>query len=287
MLTDTTPAKEFKYTLTNTDNYLITLNSELNGLLKQQLNLANEYTKCMSEMYITTHTNNKNHFYIYIKGLETIYHVFDNLIYYTKNIHLTRDYCQKAIYFYIEFVNQIMDESNVFLKLNISDAVLFIYKKTIFDINKSLCKNLENNPPEREKRIYDTLIIHENIIKMVISYIYYNKSDDCDDDTENDIKPSSHPFETILTSLDSILITLNNIIIYDFSYKNYCNLFCLTELLQEYFNNIYTQEQYLECVSKFCKNIKNLDISPEIMREKIYMKQIFAMKPIQLIKLFE
>ena len=284
MLTDT-PAKEFKYILTNADNYLSSLNCKLSCLLKQQLNLTNEYTKCMNELYINT--NNQNHFYIYIKGLETIYHIFNNLIYHTKNIHLTHDYCQKAIYFYIEFVNQIMDDSNVFLKLNISDAVLFIYKKTIFDINKSLCKNLEKNPIETEKRVYDTLMIHGNIIKMVISYIYYNKSNDDDDDDDNENQISSRPFENIFTIIDSILGILKNIVVYDFSYINYCNLFCLTELLQEYFNNIYTREEYLECVSKFCKNIKNLEISPKIMREKIYMKMIFKMKPTQFIKLFE
>jgi len=278
----TTTTKGTKYTLTNADNYLSSLNCNISDLLTQQLNLANEYTKRMNEIYINI--NNKNHFYIFIKGLESIYHIFYSLIYYTKNIHIAREHCQKSIYFYIEFVNQIMDVSNTFLKLTISDAVLFIYKKTIFDINKSLCKNLNNSPSNKEQNTYNTIIIHGNIIKMVVSYIYYYGNPKL---IQSQSQQHSHLFENILNVYDLISETLKSIVAYDISYINYCNLYCLTELLYEYFNEIYTPEQYLECLGKFCKNIKNIDTSPKQMRENIYLKPILLLKPTQLIKLFE
>jgi len=270
------------YLLTESINYLSSFNCDLNDLLMQQLNLTNEYTKCMNEMYIPL--NNKNHYYIYVKGLESIYNIFNYLLYNTKNIHLVKEHCQKVIYFYIEFINQIMDDSNVFLNLTISDAVLFIYKKTIFNINKPFCKNTEHLLTDKEKNIYDTLIIHGKIMKVILNYVYHSKS------TPNlsTSTTTSIQFNHIYTNYHSIFTIMKQINSYDLSYKNYSNLYYFTELLDEYFNNIYTIEQFLECISKISKNLRTLDISPDKMRENVYiMHNITSLKPSQLIKLFE
>jgi hypothetical protein len=255
----------------------------------QQLNLTNEYTKCMNEMYVPL--NNKNHYYIYVKGLESIYNIFDYLLYNTRNINLVKEHCQKVIYFYIEFINQIMDDSNVFLNLTIMDAVLFIYKKTIFNINKSFCKNMEQPLTIKEKRVYDTLIIHGKIMKVILNYVYFNDSQS--DSVSNksmsiSISNSSMPFNDLYTNFHYIFTTMKQINSYDLSYKNYSNLYYFAELLEEYFNNIYTIEQFIECISKISKNLRTLDISPNKMRDKVYIThQITSLKPSQLIKLFE
>ena len=59
---------------------------------------------------------------------------------YTKNINLVLFHCKKAFYYYIEFIGQITDDSHSYLQLTSKDAILFVYKKTIFDIDNSYRK---------------------------------------------------------------------------------------------------------------------------------------------------
>ena len=52
-------------------------------------------------------------------------------------------HCQKAFYFYVEFVGQISEDEKMFLQLTSRDATTYVYKKTIFEINSDLKKNNE------------------------------------------------------------------------------------------------------------------------------------------------
>ena len=45
------------------------------------------------------------------------------------------------LYYYIEFMCQIGDSSHSFLRLNSKDATLFVYKKTIFEMNNENMKS--------------------------------------------------------------------------------------------------------------------------------------------------
>ena len=79
--------------------------------------------------------------YILIKGLFTISHVFKMLLLFTQNLDLTYYHCQKSYSYYIEFIGQIGDDAVTYLQLNSKDAALFVYKKTVFDINQEYKKN--------------------------------------------------------------------------------------------------------------------------------------------------
>ena len=46
-------------------------------------------------------------------------------------------HCEKGIYYFTEFISQIENE-NSFLKLSSIDAIIFVYKKTIYNINKKM-----------------------------------------------------------------------------------------------------------------------------------------------------
>jgi len=76
------------------------------------------------------------------RGIETIMHCFKVMLMYTKNLNLTIFHCKKALYYYIEFIGQISDVSlhHSYLQLNSKDATLFVYKKTIYDINNAYRK---------------------------------------------------------------------------------------------------------------------------------------------------
>ena len=92
----------------------------------------------------------KYHKFIIQRGIQTIKHIYNNLLLYTKNLDLTYHHVQKAYCYYIEFISQISDEHHSFLQLSSKDAILFVYKKTIFDINpeyrKAFVLNEEETP---------------------------------------------------------------------------------------------------------------------------------------------
>ena len=89
--------------------------------------------------------------YILITGIKNILYIFNFIILYTKNLDLTIYHTQKAILYYIEFIGQIGDDNHSFLKLNTKDATLFIYKKTIFDINNDFRKTYDETEETKIK----------------------------------------------------------------------------------------------------------------------------------------
>ena len=97
--------------------------------------------------YLCDHTmiKNKEYFLFVLKrGILSLSHVFNTLLLYTKNIELTIAQCNKALYYYIEFIGQIADDNHSYLQLNSKDAALFVYKKTIFELNNDYRKTYTN-----------------------------------------------------------------------------------------------------------------------------------------------
>jgi|TARA_B110000967_G_C18891661_1_gene567805 hypothetical protein len=66
-------------------------------------------------------------------GLNSINRVFEYVLFKTKNIEKAYYYAQKTFFYYIEYMEQV-HKSNLQNSLNQSDAVLFIYNKTIFEL---------------------------------------------------------------------------------------------------------------------------------------------------------
>ena len=122
-----------KNTLSNSDNYKKILDISNSEIFNNYTSLINEYSNFFID---NTFIQKQNYFnYVYLKGIETISSVFKILLLYTKNLPLTIFHCQKSFYYYIEFIGQIGDSNHQFLQLNSKDATLFVFKKTVFEIN--------------------------------------------------------------------------------------------------------------------------------------------------------
>ena len=104
------------------------------------------------------------------RGVETITHCFKFLLMYTKNLELTVYQCKKALYYYIEFIGQISDISlqHSYLQLNSKDATLFVYKKTIYDINNIHIKKFIL--PNKEKLFLNSI---SNIIVLFNAVLFH------------------------------------------------------------------------------------------------------------------
>ena len=110
--------------------------------------------------------NKQYYFFILERGLETLIHVFTFIFYYTKNLDLTFYHCQKAYYFYIEFIEQISDDNITFLQLTSRDATTFVYKKTIYEISNDYKKNISELTNE-DKSILKYVDIYISIYKSM------------------------------------------------------------------------------------------------------------------------
>ena len=121
-------------------------------------------------------------FYRFIleRGLDTLIHVFFFIFYYTKNLDMSFYHTQKAYYFYIEYIEQITNDNVTFLQLSSRDATLFVYKKTIFEINNEIKKNIHKLTNEEETILYESKI-YANVYKNIISFIINHKNIICDE----------------------------------------------------------------------------------------------------------
>lgn len=163
--------KDGNYSLHNIENYKKVFDCEINVIAQKYSELLIEYLKFINEN-IKIKKENLTKFII-TRGLNTITHVFLHILFYTKNIDITYYHCQKSFYFYVEFVYQISEDEKMFLQLTSRDATLYVYKKTIFEIN-SECKKINDvlTTDTREKMCVINSYI--NLYKMYIHKIIEN-----------------------------------------------------------------------------------------------------------------
>ena len=127
-----------KTTLLKLENYNTSLNISNKLIIYTYISIISEYLLHISENIVV---QDKKYFCFIVKrGLETLRHVFNILLLYTKNLDLTIYHTKKSYLFYVEFIGQIGQDNHSYLKLNSKDAILFVYKKTIFDIHQDIKK---------------------------------------------------------------------------------------------------------------------------------------------------
>ena len=145
------------YNIANVKNFYSSFNKENIKEVKEKYTiLVSEFLLCATENIIVQ--NEKYFLFVLQRGLETIKHCFKMIYMYTRNLDLTIYHCKKAFCYYVEFIGQIGDDNHSYLQLNSKDATLFVYKKTIFEINNDYRKKFEI---ENGKRLNIKLIINE------------------------------------------------------------------------------------------------------------------------------
>jgi hypothetical protein len=118
------------------------LNRPIAEIVDKYVALIGEYYAFISENQNIVHK--KQYPYLLARGLDTITHVFTMILFYTKNLEITYYHSQKSFYFYVEFIEQILDAQHAFLHLDSRDASIFVYKKTIYEINPEFRTDVEN-----------------------------------------------------------------------------------------------------------------------------------------------
>ena len=164
--------RDTQYVLYNTENYKSVIHNTSQEILTKFSDVLIEYMRLISEKI----NIKKKQYYIFIfeRGIETLIHIFSMIFYYTKNLDLTFYHCQKAYYFYIEFIEQISDDNITFLQLSSRDALMFVYKKTIFELNNERKKTMPILTNE-ELAIISYTNTYMHIYKKIVSFILGHK----------------------------------------------------------------------------------------------------------------
>ena len=106
--------------------------------------------------------------------INIIHHVFNYILFYTKNLPMTLMHSKNAYIYYIEFIEQIKNKNNLFLKLKKEDAALFVYKKTIFNINENDIKSKKKNL--KIEKIYNLTKLYKFKIQQYLMNDEKNKN---------------------------------------------------------------------------------------------------------------
>jgi hypothetical protein len=160
------------YLLSNVSNYKENIEYSAPEILKNFVSALIEYMRFIAEKI--TMKNKPYYRFIFEKGIEMLIHIFSLIFYYTKNLELSIYHMKKSYYFYIEFIEQISDNNVTFLQLSSRDAILFVYKRTIFELNQEYRKNMEE-PTIEEKNILSIVDSYINIYKSITEFLINHK----------------------------------------------------------------------------------------------------------------
>ncbi len=249
-----------QYSLHSSENYVQSLTHSASEILNKYRLLVIEYLLFINETINTCKTNDNCKFII-LRGLTTISYVFIFILYSSRNLNMAYYHSQKAFYYYTEFIGQITGDQNVFLQLTSRDAMMFVYKKTIFEIHNDYKKsNVLLNDLTNENEKMEFLDAYVQIIKNLV--IHSILTVDFKNIKQNEVSYKT----TVVDKIDHIC-----------EFVNKCNiplnLFMDIKYLVEYLTNNSITENYYEVIQKYIiKVIKNTESinSNENIKDKIH-----------------
>lgn len=140
--------------------------SQINKYIEKYIFIVSEFV----EFLINDRYKHKEGYqnYVLVKGLESLLHIYMMIMMYTCNIDMACLNMNKAYYYYIEFIEQIHKDDNYFLRFNLRDAILFIYKKTIYELIPTYVNDFKVS--DKNNSILETIRKRLEIVNEVIIY---------------------------------------------------------------------------------------------------------------------
>ena len=226
--------KDNNFSLQNLDNYRKNIDNTTSEITEKYYMLIAEYFKFITENIKVKNSNFAK--FIITRGLDTITNVFNSIFYYTKNIDLTYFHCQKSFYFYVEFVGQISEDEKMFLQLSSRDATLYVYKKTIFEINGE-CKNTN----ESSKLINEQIAIINSYINIYKTMVYKIIQSDRNNNINNNLYIET--FEKICKKINKTNLNNENVVL-------------LNDIMDKFYFLISDVDYFFDIIQEFTKKMK-------------------------------
>jgi len=238
-------ANQARNNIQNMEGYNISFQDNYSTIFAKYMTIISEYIKHSLDNVYLQNISYRN--YVIKKGISTITHIFSLLLIYTKNLDMVYYNCQKSYVYYIEFIGQIGEDNHSFLQLNAKDAALFIYKKTIFEINNDVRKDYVSDA------ISDKLINNVNILITTYNLILFRLIDHLE--LIDIIKVINVDLTKVMQKIIKLYIDSGNI--------NTLNI------IQSFVTHM-TREPILEYLDLFVKKIKKKsDINIQILEQEL------------------
>jgi len=246
----------------NVNNY----NTELENtgqILKEYNILLNEYLAHITNQLVIK--DNIHYLFVINRGIDLFKNIFVMLLHYSKNLELVIHHLRKSYLYYTEFIGQVGEDSNSFLQLNSKDACLFVYKKTIYDINEDFKKKYELTKAEKEVfyHLKEKIYIYTNTIKMI-----------CKDNIEKSNNLLNSDREKYIKNIKIFMTKILNELLKKHSKNNYEKIFLFIDYIN---NNNIDANKKRQLLSHFVKKIAINDIDVKkiyklSLEDDIYIK---------------
>ena len=143
-------------------------------------------------------------------GLFCICNVFMMVLCSTKNLEAAAHYGKKASLYYTEFISQINQDGNSFLRLTPTDAILFTYKKTIFTADRELQAAIRPDEEGFMKRIFQVhLVIRAYFVAQIRGMWVDDSGDFAREITRLLFKCAENQVSTVLSGAEEIVYALD------------------------------------------------------------------------------
>jgi|TARA_B110000967_G_scaffold8110_1_gene8148 hypothetical protein len=238
-----------KYILNSIDNYKDEINYSETTLFLKFVGMIHEFMIACNERIDIENEEYVKH--ILITGIKNTSYIYKFILLYTKNLELALYHTQKSILYYVEFITQLGEDSQNLLKLTTTDATLFIYKKTVFDINDDYKQSYEETSDTKKimKQLDLYMEVYAAILVQYISYFDLKQHDLAQ--LQKTILTKMYKIvealihlpiiykgtssDKVATKLSSLLVTIdcfNHSYKYDFINKNYLYLieYCIKKM---------------------------------------------------------
>jgi len=243
--------------LFNIENYNVSLSLEVDKIINRYKDIINEYLFHAVENIIIQ--NSLYYIFVLKRGLDTLNHIFNTLLLYTKNVDMTTYHCKKAYLYYVEFIGQIGDTTHSYLQLNSKDATLFVYKKTIFEINNEYRKSFVLTKDEKElfKYISNTTKLFNEIMLYLLDNDHFQE-----DSRLSYIMYIQKMMGKILMKYNTLNLSMKNKIQICKLYLYYKNLILSKKVINEC--------KFLNLTLLFLKKMEHKKITQAHINEKMY-----------------
>lgn len=236
------------------------IKTEIKDYIIKYVNIITEFIPYnSSKKYYRTMEYNQN---VTHQGIQSLFNIYHILLLYTNNIDLVGYHVQKAYYYYIEFISQINKEQHSFLQFNIKDAIMFIYKKSIFNLDKQIISIFKSDKDNNE--IHNILRSITNKINHLILYvtdnvrIHINNTLSNDDKTTTKVQVSSPSSNSKVDEFDKLSYMIQKIVKKCCETKNPDNILSKINKVIEFYNeHIYKKM----CIYQEKYKLKNRSIS--------------------------
>lgn len=252
--------------LSNVENYNLKLDANESILFLKYIGLIHEIVECSAEK---VSIEKKEYLrYILIKAIKNTLYIFTILLLYTKNLDLTIYHTQKSILYFIEFIGQLGDENHNFLKLNSKDATLFVYKKTIFEIDSNYRKEFKESL-ELKKKLETFHLFAEFYNEILIKFIdEYNFKENSMNDLEKIVFTKLYKIVENIIQLPLHLKKREEI------NSHLENLIFITDLYNQNYRYSFINTNYFYLIETTVKKSLKKGINKEVITNKLEKNNI-------------